>query len=63
MDDMENELSGFVESDCQVNVIQNGGHWIDLKEEVCNYSSYDGSHLDDESAIMLSGDLAREIKR
>jgi hypothetical protein len=38
-----------------------GGHWIELKHN--RYKTYDGSHLDRRSAILLSNDLAVEIKR
>jgi hypothetical protein len=63
MDNLENDLSGFNETDCKSNIILNGGEWLDLKDKYTRYQSYDGSHLDDKSAILLSGDLAVEIKR
>lgn len=37
-----------------------GGHWIDLKPNA--YKTYDGSHLNEESAIRLSEDLALNIR-
>jgi hypothetical protein len=37
-----------------------GGHWVNLKTS--QYKTYDGSHLDKESAVRLSEELASEIK-
>jgi hypothetical protein len=62
MDKLENNMSGFDEVTFRNNIINNGGVWLDLSDQYNHYKSYDGSHLDDKSAILLSDDIAIEIK-
>jgi hypothetical protein len=60
MEMLENEMSGFVEADFIHQFEMAGGIWINLELE--NLKSYDGSHLDEESAERVSKELAKEIK-
>jgi len=57
---LENELSGYREIEFQKSFSEAGG--IYLKFENKYYQSYDGSHLNRESAIKLSAQLADSIK-
>jgi hypothetical protein len=63
MDLLENEMSGINENDMIENIRMNGGHWIFLENKNSRYVCYDGSHLNAQSAILLSEDLAYEIKK
>lgn len=57
---LEQKHSGFDEADLVKRFSQAGGTWITVKPE--NYRSYDGSHLNKQSAVKLSRDVARYIK-
>lgn len=63
MDLLENEMSGINETSLIENIEFNGGHWIYVDNNHSRYTSYDGSHLDAKSAILLSEDLAYEVKK
>lgn len=57
----EHELGGFVESDFVEQFQNAGGFWIPVSPD--DYQTFDGSHLEHQSAKRLSTDLAREIKK
>jgi hypothetical protein len=57
---LEDSLSGFNENIIKSRIISNGGKWLDIQDSL--YSTYDGSHLDGESAELLSRDIAKKIK-
>ncbi len=57
---LERELLKFNDVDFIKRFKNAGGKWIYLKG---NYTTYDGSHLDKESARRLSLEIAREIKK
>lgn len=56
---LEEKHSGFDEVDLVKRFTAAGGIWIPVNPN--SYSSYDGSHLNKQSAIKLSGDVARYI--
>jgi len=56
---LEDSLSGFKENILKSRIINNGGRWIDIQDSL--YSTYDGSHLDGESARLLSKRIAKKI--
>ena len=58
---LEDSLSGFNEEIVKSRIISNGGKWLNIQESF--YSTYDGSHLDGESARLLSRNIAKKIKR
>lgn len=60
MEMMEDSLSGYSEKQVARVLEDAGAVWFDF--DVDNYFSYDGSHLDEVSAIRLSNDLALKIK-
>jgi len=60
MEALENELSGYKEEELKKRFIKMGGHWIDIPNRY-SYSSYDGSHLIDTSAIDFSKFIGRYI--
>jgi len=57
---LEDSLSGFKENIIKSRIINNGGRWLDIEESL--YSTYDGSHLDGESARLFSVHIAKKIK-
>ena len=57
---LEDSLSGFNEEIVKSRIINNGGSWLNIQDSL--YSTYDGSHLDGESAKLLSRDIAKKIK-
>jgi len=57
---LEDSMGLYNETIISARFREAGGHWIELKAN--RYKTYDGSHLDRKSAIMLSNDLALEIK-
>lgn len=57
---LEDSLSGFNENIVKSKIISNGGKWLDIQDSL--YSTYDGSHLDSESARLLSKNIAKKIK-
>ena len=59
MEKLEDSLSGFNESDFSKLFIEAGGQWIVFKDN--KYHSYDGSHLNKNSALKFSENLANEI--
>lgn len=62
MEELENSVSGFNEEEIKENIIKAGGHWIELTDKYSKYRTYDGSHLDEKSALFLSEDIAKDIK-
>ena len=59
IEELERHYVSFNDYDIAKGFIEAGGKWILLKD---NYSSYDGSHLDSESAVKLSYEIANTIK-
>ncbi len=59
--DLENKMSGFDERKFIEGFEAAGGRWIPV--EPASYHSYDGSHLDEASAIRLSDYVAAQIAR
>jgi len=59
--DLENKMSGFDERKFIEGFEAAGGRWIPV--EPAPYHSYDGSHLDEASAIRLSDYIAAQIAR
>jgi hypothetical protein len=59
--DLENKMSGFDERKFIEGFEAAGGKWIPV--EPAPYHSYDGSHLDEASAIRLSDYIAAQIAR
>ena len=57
----EIRVSGFVLADFVNEFRQAGGHWLEVPGDA--YSTYDGGHLEEDSARRLSRDLAAEIAR
>jgi hypothetical protein len=57
---LEDTMGLFNEALIKVRFNEAGGLWIDFKPNA--YKTYDGSHLDKESARKLSNDLAEEIR-
>lgn len=54
--EVEDELSGFDEAAFRAQLVSAGGTWIEIPPS--DYATYDGSHLNPESARRLSLDLA-----
>lgn len=63
MEQLEDSLSGFDENSLKNQIIVLGGNWIDLPDKQQVYNCYDGTHLDEKSAILLSEYLGTEIKK
>ena len=59
MVEMENRLSGFNENEFVASFKSAGGIWIEI--DPTGYDSFDGSHLQRESALEFSRDLAMKI--
>jgi len=57
---LEDSMGLYNEAAISVLFRKAGGHWLDLKAN--GYKTYDGSHLNQESAIKLSEDLAFKIR-
>jgi hypothetical protein len=57
---LEDSLSGYNEQWVKTKIVESGGIWLDFN--VDDYSTYDGSHLQKESAYRFSHDLATKIK-
>lgn len=57
---LEDSLSGFNENIIKSKIISSGGYWLNVQDSL--YSTYDGSHLDGESARLLSVNIAKKIK-
>jgi hypothetical protein len=60
MVDLENERSGFAEKTFVVRFEAEGGIWLNLDQTA--YHTYDGSHLREDAAVELSGDVARLMR-
>jgi hypothetical protein len=58
---LEDTMGLFNEEVIRARFKKAGGYWIDLNPN--QYKTYDGSHLDKESAIFLSTELALNINR
>jgi hypothetical protein len=58
---LEDSLSGFEIEPFKEELIENGAHWIEVDRG--EYQTFDGNHLENESALKLSVDLAREIRK
>jgi hypothetical protein len=56
---LENKYSGFDEKHISKLFVKDGGIWLDFSNNT--YHSYDGSHLDKDSAVKFSQDLATKI--
>ena len=59
MVELENEMSGFNHTEFAAVFKKAGGIWIDINPAA--YDSFDGSHLQSESALEFSSDLASRI--
>ena len=59
MVELEKEMSGFNQSQFVAAFKKAGGMWIDI--DPAAYDSFDGSHLQSESALKFSSDLASRI--
>lgn len=57
MYELENQISGFDEKEFASRFEQAGGKWISVDQT--KYVSYDGSHLQKDSAVRFSNDFAR----
>jgi hypothetical protein len=57
----EHERGGFCEEEFVQRFKDAGGIWIDVDPDA--YQTFDGSHLDHESARRISADLGRQLKR
>lgn len=55
----ENEQGGFVEADFVEQFRNAGGIWIPVSPD--DYQTFDGSHLEHQSAMRLASDLARQV--
>ncbi|AXT61837.1 hypothetical protein D1816_16230 [Aquimarina sp. AD10] len=60
MEKLENELSGFKENEIRKSIEEIGAKWIEVDNRY-DYVSYDGSHLDRESARIFSSYIGRKI--
>jgi hypothetical protein len=60
MKEIEDLLSGLDYTNLQIKLEAVGVNWISVNYE--DYYSYDGSHIDRESALKLSRYLTNEIK-
>jgi hypothetical protein len=61
MIDLADTLAGYNENEIKVKLEMAGGHWIDVDPK--QYKTYDGSHLNPESAVALSKFIATKIKQ
>ena len=61
MQALEDSLGAYHEDQIRERFVAFGGHWIEVKSS--HYKTYDGSHLDQNSARDFSYNLASEIKR
>ena len=61
MEILENEMSGYNEEEIRRQVEAAGGEWLAVANRF-DYYSYDGSHLEKESARKISGEVAELIK-
>lgn len=59
---LENNISGFNELELKNQLTTSGAIWIDI-ENKHSYSSYDGSHLDEASAVKFSRYLGQELRK
>jgi len=59
MHELEDTLGLYNEAELAARFQTSGGHWINFDH--ARYKTYDGSHLNKESAVKLSRDLAKEI--
>lgn len=59
MEQLEDSISGFDETQVRLACESAGGVWLDFNSS--NYRSYDGSHLDAESALQFSRDVKERI--
>ena len=58
---LEDTMGHYNEAAIKANLINAGGYWLNLNST--NYNTYDGSHLNESSAIKLSEKLALFIKQ
>ena len=58
MNEIEKLLSGFNKTEFLKGFINAGGYWINIENQ---YFSFDGSHLEKESAVRLSKEIANKI--
>lgn len=61
MVEIEDKYSGFDHMKVRSAFMQNGGEWIDFNSK--DFYSYDGSHLQYKSAIKLSKELRKYLKK
>lgn len=61
MVELENTLGRYNKKAIQHGIENAGGHWLELNS--ANFQTYDGSHLDKQSAIKLSEKIALEIQK
>jgi len=61
MRELEDSMGLYNETEIAARFEAAGGHWIDLN--MSEYKTYDGSHLQKESALKLSSDLAEQVKK
>lgn len=60
MRELENNMGLYDEKRIKKGIENSGGHWIDLQNS--DYKTYDGSHVDLNSARKLSLKIAKEVK-
>lgn len=60
MRELEDSMGLYNETEIAARFETAGGHWIDFN--MSEYRTYDGSHLQKESALKLSSDLAEQVK-
>lgn len=58
---LEDTMGLYNEGSIKAQFKEAGGHWVDFNPN--RYQTYDGSHLNKESALKLSNDLAAEIRK
>jgi hypothetical protein len=61
MEILENEISGYNENTVMKEIESAGGQWLHFENKF-DYTSYDGSHLSQESAVIFSKDLGKTLK-
>ena len=61
MQKLENDVGLYDEQFIQTRVEKADGHWLNLNPT--HFKTYDGSHLDKQSAIQLSEKIALEIQK
>ncbi|MBL8013012.1 MAG: hypothetical protein JNN05_04115, partial [Candidatus Omnitrophica bacterium] len=61
MEELENSQSGYNETAIVLAINAAGGSWIDIEDRY-GYKTYDGSHLNSQSAKRLSEYIAHFIK-